>query len=306
MKFRVKGKLGPGFGRSHLAFSSNKNPGVYEGVAWEGEAMLSVGLLGVFRIASVDNRSWSELGPAGRGLASFLFTYPGRPHRRERLADLFWPELEPERARRAFNSAIWRFRKLLATEPENADGEGVQTVGLETVLAPAPWLDIDVSALHEAATLVLKQPVALQQAETLNSVTAVLERYEGPFLDGDDGDWILQERERLHSLFLRTATLVVCRLGLAERYDDAIRLARLALRFDPYREELVRTLITLLALDERRCEAVQYYNSWSKSLKAELDIGPLPATRKVLYDIRALDGADGFRALRARLEGMRV
>ena len=74
--------------------------------------MLNVGLLGVFRVAGVDNRTWSELGPAGRGLASFLFTYPGRPHRRERLADLFWPELDAERARRALNSAIWRLRKL--------------------------------------------------------------------------------------------------------------------------------------------------------------------------------------------------
>ena len=73
--------------------------------------MLSVGLLGVFRVADVDNRTWSELGPAGRGLASFLFAYPSRPHRRERLADLFWPELDAERARRALNSAIWRMRK---------------------------------------------------------------------------------------------------------------------------------------------------------------------------------------------------
>src|SRR5262245_38195501 len=101
-----------------------------------GAAMLSVGLLGVFRVANVDNRIWSELGPAGRGLASFLFTYPGRPHRRERLADLFWPELDTERARRALNSAIWRLRKLLATQPESDGGENLQTIGSETVLEP--------------------------------------------------------------------------------------------------------------------------------------------------------------------------
>jgi DNA-binding SARP family transcriptional activator len=116
----------------------------------------------------------------------------------------------------------------------------------------------------------------------------------------------LEERERLHSLFLRAATLVVWRLGLTEQYHEAIRLARRALRFDPYREELVRTLITLLALDERRCEAIQYYQNWSKSLKAELDIGPLPATRKALDDIRTMDSAEGMRTLRARLEGLRV
>src|SRR5262245_20578940 len=71
-------------------------------------------------------------------------------------------------------------------------------------------------------------------------------------------------------------------------------------------EELVRTLITLLALDERRCEAIQYYQTWSNALKDELDIGPLPATRKVLEDVRALDGTNGFGTLRARLEGARI
>ena len=133
-------------------------------------------------------RSW---GPAGRGLASFLFAYPSRPHRRERLADLFWPELDAERARRALNSAIWRMRKLLASEPGSAGGRNLLTIGTETILERAPWLDIDATALHEAATMALRQPETLLDHNKLNHVAAVLHRYEGPFLDGDDGDWIL-------------------------------------------------------------------------------------------------------------------
>jgi DNA-binding SARP family transcriptional activator len=262
--------------------------------------MLNVGLLGVFRVAGVDNRTWSELGPAGRGLASFLFTYPDRPHRRERLADLFWPELDAERARRALNSAIWRLRKLLASEPDSAGGQNLLTVGSETILEHAAWLDIDALALEEAAGLVLKQPAVLDDQATLNGIAEVLHRYEGPFLDGDDGDWILEERERLHSLFLRTATVVVCKLGAVELYHDAIRLARRALRFDPYREELVRHLL-VLALDERRCEAIRFYEQWSKALTAELDINPLPATQQVLDEIRAIGTAEAFHAVRARL-----
>jgi DNA-binding SARP family transcriptional activator len=268
--------------------------------------MLNVRLLGVFRVAGVDNRTWSELGPAGRELASFLFTYPGRLHRRERLADLFWPELDAERARRALNSAIWRLRRLLASDPESQGADSVQTVGSEMVLAPAPWLDIDALALEHAAAFVLKQPSTLEDLDTLHRVAAILHRYEGPFLDGGDGDWILEERERLHSLFLRAATLVVSRLGLADEYHVAIRLARRAIHFDPYREELVRILITLLALDERRCEAIQYYQTWSKVLKTELDIGPLPATRKAMEDIRAMDSTEGLHILRARLERLRA
>jgi DNA-binding SARP family transcriptional activator len=98
------------------------------------------------------------LGPAGRGLASFLFAYPNRPHRRERLADLFWPELDTERARRALNSAIWRLRKLLASEPRSAGGRNLLTIGTETILERAPWLDIDATALQETAAMALRSP----------------------------------------------------------------------------------------------------------------------------------------------------
>jgi hypothetical protein len=56
--------------------------------------------------------------------------------------------------------------------------------------------------------------------------------------------------------FSRAANVVVCRLGAVEHYHDAIRLARHELCFDPYRQDLVRTLLILLALDERRCEGI--------------------------------------------------
>jgi DNA-binding SARP family transcriptional activator len=261
--------------------------------------MLRVGLLGVFRVETVDSRIWSALGPAGRGLASFLFTYPDRPHRRERLADLFWPDLDSECARRALNSAIWRLRKLLAAHPES--DEGLRTIGPDIVLKTAPWLDIDAAALQSAAMTVLNEPAALSEPRTLNRVVAALHRYKGPFLDGDDGSWILEERERLHSLFVQTTMLTVCRLGAVGRYHDAVDLARRALRFDPYREELVRYLLMLLVLDERRCEAIQYFQSWTNALKAELGITPLPATRKLLDEIKGLDTIEGFTGLRERI-----
>jgi DNA-binding SARP family transcriptional activator len=111
--------------------------------------------------------------PAGRGLASFLFTYPGRPHRREHLADLFWPNLDYEHARRALNSAVWRLRRLLAQHPQSAGGQNLKTIGSETLLEHAPWLDIDAVALLEASSLVQKRPAALHDEDVLNRVMAV-------------------------------------------------------------------------------------------------------------------------------------
>jgi hypothetical protein len=66
-------------------------------------------LLGGFRIAGVDGRTWSGLGRAGSSLTGF--TYPGRPHRPESIEGLFWPKLDMERSPSSLNSAAPRLRK---------------------------------------------------------------------------------------------------------------------------------------------------------------------------------------------------
>jgi hypothetical protein len=38
----------------------------------KGRHMLQVGLLGGFRVAGLDDRTWSEFGPPGGGSASFI------------------------------------------------------------------------------------------------------------------------------------------------------------------------------------------------------------------------------------------
>ncbi|WP_271571891.1 AfsR/SARP family transcriptional regulator [Bradyrhizobium sp. CCBAU 11386] len=265
--------------------------------------MLTVSLLGSSRIGSGDEQTWSDLGPAGRRLAGYLVTFPDRPHRRERLIDLFWPELDAERGRRAMISAVWRIRKLLASSPAYVEGEGLRTVGSETVFRRTSWLDVDTWALLQAATTIIEGAGAGLSPPEMKEVLRVLYRYEGPFLDGEDAEWILEERERLHSLFIQSSAMLVRQLGLDGYDHDAIRLARHALRFDPYREELVRYLLTLLALSERRIEALRYYDSWISLIRNELGISPLPATRALIEEIRNLHNAENVQHLRARLVG---
>jgi DNA-binding SARP family transcriptional activator len=95
--------------------------------------------------------------------------------------------------------------------------------------------------------------------------------------------------------------IVVRHLGLCAHYHDAILLARHVLRFDPYREELVRHLLTLLALDERRIDAIRYYDHWIGMIRKELGISPLPATRAIIAEIRDLHNAENAQHLRAQL-----
>jgi DNA-binding SARP family transcriptional activator len=105
--------------------------------------MLSIGLLGALTIRVNDRRIKADFGSAGRLLVAYLAHYSGRPHRRERLADLFWGGLEPNRGRSALNTALWRLRKAIAAEPQSAGGRNLVTLGNEIVLEPADWFAID-------------------------------------------------------------------------------------------------------------------------------------------------------------------
>src|SRR5262249_28071609 len=105
--------------------------------------MLSVRMFGVLTILVDGQRITDELGPCGRSLTGFLFDSIGRVHRRERLADQFWGHLDPERARAALNTALWRFRKLLARDPESGGGRNLLTNGSHVILERAPWLEVD-------------------------------------------------------------------------------------------------------------------------------------------------------------------
>ena len=81
--------------------------------------MIQVRLFGGVSVTNEERWLPLDLGPQGRHLLGYLFEFPNTPHRRDMLVDRIWRDVEPDRARRAFNTVLWRLRKLL-----DADGPG--------------------------------------------------------------------------------------------------------------------------------------------------------------------------------------
>jgi len=108
-----------------------------------------------------------------------------------------------------------------------------------------------------------------------------LERYHRPFLDGEDSSWAIEERERLHSLFVRAAMDLVRYFGPHRDTRPAYSWARV-LTLDPYREAAARVLLILLCLDDRRGELCGFMSRWRKVLRQELGVEPMPATVELM------------------------
>jgi DNA-binding SARP family transcriptional activator len=249
--------------------------------------MLSVRMLGVFSISVDGERLAEDVGPAGRQLCGYLFEFMGRVHRRERLADQFWGHLDPDRARAALNTALWRLRKLLSRDPKSQGGQNLRSYGSEIVLEPACWLDVDTHCFDAAMKDLFDPRGSGQVSSRLPVIEAAIDSYAGPFLDGEDADWILEERERLHSLYVRAASELVSIYGLADRHEEAIATARRVIVADPFRESTFRKLAILLVLNGQRGDALRQYERWSAMFRRELGIEPMPKTLRLAEEIRS-------------------
>jgi|SRR5215471_11561786 len=249
--------------------------------------MLSMELLGALTIRVDERRIRAQFGSTGRRLTAYLAHYSGRPHRRERLIDLFWAGLEPNRARSALNTALWRLRKVIAAEPQSKGGRNLVTLGSEIILEQADWFAIDThrfdasvkSALRDAAGHADEQPAIL--------LAEALDQYSGPFLEGEDEDWILIERERLHSLYVRAAHELARLYACMTHYDEAVEVLRGVLAYDPFRETSHRDLMVMLVLNGQRAEALRSHERWRNMMRRELGICPMPLTVQLMAQVRS-------------------
>src|SRR5260370_40272959 len=116
-------------------------------------------------------------------------------------------------------------------------------------------------------------------------------------MDGDDADWILEERERLHSTYVRAASELVRSYGSLQRFDEAIATARRILSVDPFRESVHRDLAVLLVLSGQRVAALHHYDRLTPMFRKELGIDPMPETLLLCREIRSGDIFDRLEAL---------
>ena len=251
---------------------------------FSGAAMLNVSLLGGASFFVNGAVVRSDLGPAGRLLACYLFEFMGRTHRRERLADLFWGDIDPEKARSALNTAIWRIRKILELGSKGA-ARHLITIGDDVILEQSQLVQVDTHSLENASRRILGRAAGALTDGDVHDINQAIDGYGGPFLDGYDGDWVLQERERLHCLFIRSTFELMRAAAKQGRYENALDYGRRILTMDPLRESVQRDVMLLLVLNGQRVEAIRMYKRLINLLKSELDIEPMPETKRLNNDI---------------------
>jgi len=191
-----------------------------------------------------------------RALLAFL-CITARPHRRERLCELFWEV--PDDPRGALRWSLSKLRGVLKTDnlvQIIADRERAQIYLQE--------IEIDFSSIRSR---LLDQPDELPLAE-LRSIASKLEE---TLLDGLDlpnqplfQSWLVTQREEARLLQLN----VMRRLALHSDIDhnDATNWARRWLELDPFSETAAKARVMTLRRLGKVDEAQQVINNYTSSL----------------------------------------
>ena len=213
----------------------------------------------------------------------------GRPHSRDALATLFYPDLDQSQARTYFRRDLGALNTQLRGDWLTADREIVglnQSAGVWTDLAQFRH-DLTACDSHGHA----KNDVCL---DCLPLLATAADLYTDHFLAGfslpdcpEFDEWQFFEAENLRQELARALDLLI-RGYLAQRqYEQAIPYARRLLNLDPLHELAHRYLMKLYALSGQHAAALRQYDNCVTLLDEELGVAPEEETTRLYEEIKA-------------------
>ena len=198
------------------------------------------------------------------------------PVPREELADLLWAGESPHSWDTALSAVISRLRRLM--RDAGLDEAIDSALGCYELRLPSGvWIDIDAAtaAAHQAEA-------ALQAGDHRTAGGAASVAYHitrRPFLPGEEGAWVDQQRNHLFALHVRaTECLATVSLHNSEP-TQAAALAEELVRCEPFRETGYQLLMRAYAAAGSRAEALLAYERCRHLLADELGADPSPETQ---------------------------
>lgn len=256
---------------------------------------LSIRLLGPLQVALDDALVTDFATDKARAMLAYLAVEADRPHRRDALAGLLWPEQSQDKARQNLRQTLARLRRAIGDDQK--DAAPFLLVSRETIqLNPDSdhWSDVAAFTSLVEACKNHRHRKKERCLPCLRRMEQMVTLYRGDFLDQfflEDSEafeeWGLLTREWLR----REAVQALSYLAHYREHLGDYALARehawKQVDLDPWREESHRQLMRLLALDGQRSAALAQYETCSQALAEELGVDPSEETTALYEQIRA-------------------
>jgi DNA-binding SARP family transcriptional activator len=255
---------------------------------------LEIVLLGSYRVTLDDLPVTTFPTDKVRALLAYLVVESERPHRREVLASLLWPDSPEIAARTSLRQALYRLRCALGNR--EASVPHLLPTAKEVRLNPASdhWLDVTAfEALISACRA--RHPRGLNLCpDCVARLEAAVELYQGDFLAGFSLPdcprfdwWQLSTREACHRRAMEALTWLTIHHESRGEHAQLLKYARRAIELEPWRESAYRGLMRALALTGRRGEALHQYEICRDELAQEMGVEPSAETVQLYERIRS-------------------
>lgn len=219
-----------------------------------------------------------------------------RPHSRDALATMLWPEADQKRARATLRNVIWAVNQTPAAPWLVVEGDAV---GLHSPGSPRPdsyTLDLDVErfrSLVDAAVAHDHKPEE-RCSHCVELLTEAVGLAEGEFLAGfslpdapEFEEWQFFEASSLRQLQATALELLIARLGAAGKAGEAVAYGRRLVALDPLHEPAQRTLMRLYAAAGQQQAALRQYEVVRGKLDQELGVMPAAETTALHEALRS-------------------
>jgi len=209
-----------------------------------------------------------RFSPAQRMLLAALLAAPAGRVSQEEIQAAFWGDSTPARARSNFDSLMTRLRKTLEQELPGIDVR--RHLLLRRGIISLEQVRIDAHEFGRLAGKGLQQAAAgeLWQAEV--AFSAAFGLWQGTFLPGDFGsEAAARYQDELEQLYLEASQRFARILAHGGRYQEAVKLLRYALRYDPIHDGVTRLLFRLLLAENQLTKARQLLDHYAGLLARE-------------------------------------
>ena len=160
---------------------------------------------------------------------AFLFDRRGREVSKDVITEALWPEMDMDSVSTLFYTTVSYVRKGLSNEGYT-----------DVILQKNRMYSINMSRLISTREALEGMAKAGAGAQSGRLVT---ELYQGPYMEGIQGDWYVLEREHYERIFLQLCRIQAGVLMEAGRYKDGITVLTGAVAADEYDEQLSAMLV---------------------------------------------------------------
>lgn len=268
----------------HSVQSIHRDRITVDGISPSQKYSMTVYCLGPFRIYQNDQFVENWTSRKGLSVFKYLVLEHPKPVAKDILMDLFWPEADPEAARRNLHQAIYSTRQTLKT-----NHPAIQLIIFENdsyFFNPDVniWIDYRAFEHHVRTGHRFRQAGEMDRAILEYSIAENI--YQGDFMTDDLYEtWLLSRRQHLWQTYIFIAhQLAQHNLGIGNYLATSV-LCRRILEMDNCQEEAHRNLMKCYIAQDQPQLAISQYHICVQNLKSELELPPSAETKALLQQV---------------------